>query len=443
MNLFTTLETGLREILSHKFRSFLSMLGIVLGVGSLVATMALTSGMERGMREFMQQLGGLELVTIAKKEISNDLQDFWNLSPGRTVQDAYAIQQSAKLISEVSPQLDDGMMVSSGAQTMRVRVSGAWPDYLKVAKHELAAGRFLTALDVDRGQRCAVIGNTVASNLWPHLAPADAVGQTIFLNDSPFTVVGVFVLYERESDRLARERGEDKMVKERRERRGGVQRGWDPFRPKNEAVVIPFTTMFYEFKSGAFPDDSSDTVPIETLQVRVGDLKNFDRALAEVRQALNVTHRGVDDYGFDTREEWFDSMEQRMSATRMSGGLIAAISLIVGAIGITNIMLASITERVREIGIRLAVGARGRDIFFQILVESISIALMGGVLGIAVGLGLVHLLSVLAPGDSEPFVSASSIVLSVIFAAVAGVVSGIYPAIQASRLDPIQALRYE
>ncbi|MDD5198250.1 MAG: ABC transporter permease [Terrimicrobiaceae bacterium] len=443
MNLFISLETGLREIFSHKFRSFLSMLGIVLGVGSLIATMAITGGIERGTRAFMEQIGGLEMVNVVNKEISNDLQDFWNLSPGRTLQDAYAIKQAAPLVSHVSPQLDLGLPVSSGGQTMRVRVSGVWPDFLEIARHQIAAGRFIGDLDVDRGQRCAVIGNTIAATLWPNLAPADTVGQTIYLNDSPFTVVGVFTLYERDRDRLARERGLSKVEEDRRERRGTRPNRGDPFRGKNEAVLIPFTTMFYEFKSAAFPDNSSDTVPIENLTIRIGNLKSFEQALGEVRKALEITHRGVDDFGFDTREDWFDQMEQRMRSTRTSGGLIAGISLLVGAIGITNIMLASITERVREIGIRRAVGARARDIFLQIIVESVSIALMGGVIGVVVGFGIVQLLTLLAPGDSEPFISAASIGLSIGFAAVVGVLSGIYPAVQASRLDPIQALRYE
>jgi putative ABC transport system permease protein len=443
MNLFISFETGMREIFSHKFRSALSMLGIVLGVASLVATMAIIGGMERGMRAFMEQLGGLETVSVVSKEISNDLQDFWNLSPGRTLQDAYAIKQSAPLISEVSPALDSGMPVSSGSGTTRVRVSGVWPDYLIVGKHTVAAGRFLSELDVDRAQRCAVIGNTVATRLWPSLPPERIVGQTIYLGDSPFTVIGVFSRYERERDRLARERAAVQAEKERRERRGTPQRRWDPFRTKNEAVVIPFTTMFYEFKSGAFPENSSDTVPIENLAIRVGDLKNYEQALNQARQALEVTHRGVDDFGFDTREDWFDSMEQNMRATRTSGGLIAMICLVVGAIGITNIMLASITERVREIGIRRAVGARSRDIFFQIIIESVSIAVMGGIVGVIAGVGLVQLLTIFAPSDNEPIVSAASVTLSIVFASVAGVLSGIYPAIQASRLDPIQALRYE
>jgi putative ABC transport system permease protein len=443
MNLFISIETGLREILSHKFRSFLSMLGVVLGVASLVATMALTGGMERGMRVFMEQMGGLETVNVVPKEISNDLIGFWDLSPGRTVQDAYAIRNSAPLVSAVSPQIDDGMPVSAGGETMRVRVSGVWPDFLEVAKHEIESGRFLSWLDVDRGQRCAVIGSSVASNLWPNDEPATAVGKTLFINDSPFTVVGVFTRYERERERLARQRGQVEASQQRRAQRGAPARGWDPFRQKNEAVVIPITTMFYEFQSGQFPNQSSDTATLGTLQFRVTDLGSYEQALDQVRKALLTTHRGVDDFGFDTREDWFDQMETRMRATRISGGLIGLISLVVGGIGITNIMLASITERVREIGIRRAVGARGRDIFLQILIESISIALIGGVVGVAAGIGLIAILNVVAPGDAEPYVSAFSVLVSVAFSGLAGVLSGLYPAVRASRLDPIQSLRYE
>ncbi len=132
-----------------------------------------------------------------------------------------------------------------------------------------------------------------------------------------------------------------------------------------------------------------------------------------------------------------------MTATRMSGGLIAAISLIVGGIGIANIMLASITERVREIGIRLAVGARGRDIFLQILVESVSVAFIGGVLGVIAGAGLIQVLINVAPSENEPVLTVSAVIMSVLFAVTAGIISGIYPALRASRLDPISALRYE
>ena len=234
----------------------------------------------------------------------------------------------------------------------------------------------------------------------------------------------------------------------RQKQRGGVSRGrqsgrWDPFRSKNESVLIPLTTMFHEFKSGQFPEDSVESVRLETLSLRVADLGLFRETLDQVRRALDITHRGVDDYDLETREEWFDRMESSIAATRLSGGLIAVISLVVGGIGITNIMLASITERVREIGIRLAVGAKGRDIFFQILVESISVAFIGGVIGIAAGALLIQVLIVVAPSENLPVMTMTSVVISVVFAILAGIVSGIYPALRASRLDPIEALRYE
>jgi ABC-type antimicrobial peptide transport system, permease component len=446
MNFLICLETGLREIAAHKFRSALSMLGIVLGVSSLIATMALTAGIEKGTRTFMQQIGGLEFVSVQNKEISNAMIDFWNLSPGRTLTDAYAIRASVPNVSHVSPEMSHGALVASPYSSERKGVRGVWPDHYVVARHEMAAGRFLTQLDVDQATHAVVLGDGMARRLWPNLEPKDIVGRVVTLNQSPFVVVGVLKRYEREQDKRMRAilaaQGKD------RARSGAPARGrmagrWDPFRQKNESVLIPLTTMFHEFKSGQFPDDSVESVRLDTLSFRVANLDYFRETLDQVRRALDVTHRGVDDYDLETREEWFDRMEASISATRLSGGLIAAISLVVGGIGITNIMLASITERVREIGIRLAVGAKGRDIFFQILIESVSIAVIGGVIGIAAGAGLIQLLGVVAPSENPPLMTFDSVIISVAFAVLAGIVSGIYPALRAARLDPIGALRYE
>jgi putative ABC transport system permease protein len=446
MNLLICLETGLREIAAHKFRSFLSMLGIVLGVSSLIATMALTAGIETGTRKFMEQIGGLELVTVGNKEISNAMFEFWNLSPGRTIMDARAIRDSVPNVSHASPEMSQGALVASPSYSDRTGVRGVWPDHFVVARHELAAGRFLTPLDEDLVTKAVVLGHVIATRLFPGRSPEEIVGRTVTINQAPFQVVGVLQRYEREQDRRMRE------IVAAQHRKSGVappqttarsSRRWDPFRSKNESVLIPLSTLFHEFKSGQFPNDTVDSVRLETLQIRVRNLDFFRETLDQVRRALDVTHRGVDDYELETREEWFDRMEASISATRLSGGLIAVISLVVGGIGITNIMLASITERVREIGIRLAVGAKGRDIFLQILVESISIASIGGIIGIAAGAGLIQLLVVIAPSENPPLMTLSSIVISVVFAVLAGIVSGIYPALRASRLDPITALRYE
>lgn len=445
MNFLVCLEIGLREIAAHKFRSFLSMLGIVLGVSSLIAMMAIVSGIEIGTRAFMQQIGGLEFVNVTNKEISNEMFEFWNLSPGRTLMDAYAIKESVPNIGYVSPEMSQGALVSSGPVSDRTLVLGIWPDHYVVARHELAYGRFLTELDLDRASRSVVIGDEIARRFWPNLNPQQVVGRLLTINQSPFVVVGVLQRYEREQDKRMREimKNRPRNVTAGSPMRGRMGNRWDPFRRKNESVLIPLTTLFYEYKSGQFPEDSMESVRLENLSFQVTDLDYFRDTLDQVRRVLTVTHRGVDDFDLETREEWFDRMESSISATRLSGGLIAIISLVVGGIGITNIMLASITERVREIGIRLAVGARGRDIFLQILVESISVAFIGGLIGVVAGVALIQLLSVIAPTENAPVMTMGSVILSVTFAILSGVVSGIYPAMRASRLDPIGALRYE
>lgn len=447
MNFLVCLEIGLREIAAHKFRSILSMLGIVLGVSSLIAMMAIVSGIEIGTRAFMQQIGGLEFVNVVNKEISNDMFEFWNLSPGRTLMDAYAIQASVPGIGKVSPEMSQGGLISSGPVSDRMQVLGVWPDHYVVARHELAVGRFLTDLDLDRASRSVVIGDEIARRFWPGLTSQQILGRQLTINQSPFVVVGVLMRYEREQDKRMREilKARQKTPTAGAPMRGGgrMSSRWDPFRRKNESVLIPLTTMFYEFKSGQFPEDSMESVRLDSLSLQVADLDYFRETLDQVRKVLGVTHRGVDDYDLETREEWFDRMESSISATRLSGGLIAIISLVVGGIGITNIMLASITERVREIGIRLAVGAKGSDIFMQILVESISVAFIGGLIGVAAGVALIQLLVAIAPTENAPVMTMGSVIVSVSFAILAGIVSGIYPALRASRLDPIGALRYE
>lgn len=263
MSWLVALQIGLREIFSHKFRAFLSMLGVVLGVSSLIATMALTRGIERGTRVFMQQVGGLELVSVVPQEPSARKFEFADLSPGLTLRDARAIRDAASLISHISPEITLGMGVSrgDGGNPERIKVRGILPDYFVIGMHGLAAGRWLVDLDVDHGKRCAVIGHTVANKLWPGTPAEDLVGRTILLDQTPFVVVGVLPHYEMEEDARARQL-----------RRKPRPRSWDPFRQKNEAVLIPFTTMFHEFRSGAFPDHSMDALKLDNLSVRVGDL---------------------------------------------------------------------------------------------------------------------------------------------------------------------------
>jgi len=442
MNFWMCLQVGLREIWEHRFRSLLSMLGIVLGVSSLIATLGLTAGMERGIREIMSEVGGLERVEVEKKDVGEEMADFWAFSPGITMIDAVAIRESVPLVSDVSPSLHHGAPVSSDAgETERFRIQGVWPEYQQAAQHVLKAGRFICEMDEVMANRVAVVGSDIAEFFYPEMTPEEVLGEPIYIDGAVFTIVGILKFYEADRDRRRREaRGRETTARDRIQ--GGYRSGGSLQR-KNEVVLVPLAAMFHELRSGLLPEYSLETVILDELEFRVDDLGMFKETLDQVRRALLATHRGVDDFEFDTREEWFASVESGVEATRLSGGLIAAIALLVGGIGIANIMLASITERVREIGIRRAIGARGRDIFIQIIIESTSVSLIGGVLGILAGVGLMQLLILISPGENMPVLTWMSVIFSVAFAFLAGILSGLYPAFKASKLDPIIALRYE
>jgi putative ABC transport system permease protein len=449
MSWFSGLLIGLQEIREHKFRSFLTMLGVILGVASLLAMFALTAGIASSWRNTMQQMGGLERVGISDKQVSLEFADLAALSPGRTLADAEALRGLPLLVSHVAPEMQAAATVSApDGQTVSARVTGTWPDNFTVSQHELAAGRFITDLDLERGARVVVLGDTKVAELWPdeHGTEAVFLGRSITINDRPFSVVGILTLYQREEDRRRREaaaKGAPPPGRFAMGGRGGGSGRRDMFSWKNESVIVPLTTLFHEFRSGQKDTPPLAMAKLDILNFRVRDLQRFDETLTAVQNLLRGTRRGVDDYDFDTREDWFERMETGLRSTTLSGGLIAGISLLVGGIGIANIMLASIAQRVRELGVRLAVGARRRDVFLQILAESTVIGIIGGFLGLGAGVVLLDLLGRVAPLDSPPVIEPSAILISVGFATAVGVLSGLYPAWRASRLDPIAALRYE
>ncbi len=451
MKLWLSLLMGLKEIAAHKFRSGLTMLGIILGVASLLTTFALTAGIAHGMRDFMTQIGGIEKIDVTRQDPPEEQTSFAEISPGATVADAEIIRRRADLVSYVSPVSELPAALTRSNQTFRAQVYGCWPDFAYINKHEVATGRMLSQIDLDEARHVCLVGRTIVEKLFLGRKDYNAVGESILINGRPFTIVGIFNFYEREEDKLRRARGEPPKGPQPGRGAGGggggnrrPGGGWDPFFRKNTSVQIPITTMFYDYKSANVVGlvDQGPNYKLDQLIFQVNDVARFQDAIEQTRTLLGVTHRGIDDFSFNTREEWFDNMERSIKSTRISGGLIAVISLIVGGIGITNIMLASITERIREIGVRRAIGAKGRDIFLQIIVESSVIGICGGVLGLAASAGLMRLLATLTDSENTPIVEPGAILISFSFAVAIGVLSGFYPAIKASRLDPIEALRY-
>ncbi len=438
MNFANSLAVGIREIWSHKFRSFLTMLGVILGVASLLSTFALTDGMAKAQREYMTNMGGVERVNIIAQDVPQEQLLLTDTSPGRTVDDAELIVAAAKHVSRVTPWYTQYVPLQRAGERFRAYIYGVWPDYSPIYRHTVEYGRDISQIDLDEGRAVCVIGTRIVEQLWPEKPNSKPVGENILIGGKPYKIIGIFQFYENEDNRIARLKGKKPVLRTK------SGKSYNPYTVKNTTVTIPFNTFYYEYRAANVvgTEDQGPIRKIDGLTIQATDPEHVQDAIDEASALLIQSHRGVEDFTFDTRLELAESIEKSARQTRLTGGLIAGISLIVGGIGITNIMLASITERIREIGVRRAVGAKSGHIFTQILVESTVVGILGGILGLAAAVGMTHLIKYTTEGASLPIIQTASVILSFGFAVLIGVFSGIYPAWTASRIAPIEALRY-
>jgi ABC-type antimicrobial peptide transport system permease subunit len=407
MNFLAGILNALAEVWTHKLRSILTITCVFLGVSSLVVVVGLLTGLVTSWNTWFAEYGGLEKVSVMADEISDDQKQ--TLYSTITLADADAIRRvSHGLARYVSPEMDMETVIQRGGKFFKTNIQGVQSEALPVTKYSLRGGRFITDLDNLRAERVTVLGSAAVEALFGPNEPV--IGSIINVRDVPFTVVGLLDRYEL------------------------LQDGVNVLRSKNEIMFVPITAMQKRLAGRA---------EINTINVQVDQVENLARLKSQLANTLFQLHRGSRGYRIETGEASKELLVKSERGYFAVGGGVAAVSLLVGGIGIMNLMLASINERVREIGVRKAIGAWNRDIFIQFIAEAIALSLIGGIAGLFCGVGVIKILQNVLAASSPPILSVWAIVVGFSTSVAIGVLSGLYPALQASRLDPIEALRYE
>jgi len=397
---------GVREIGKHKFRSLLSMIGIILGVAALVAMVGVVEGMMAGFRQTFEATGGIEKLEIDRAEPPIEQEAIAHLSPDRTMTDYYALQSALPQARRVSAEKSvNWARLRTDNGRSWCRLYGTTPEVAEIDRHLVEKGRFISDFDIARKARVIVLAERHANRLFDNAE--SPVGENVAVNGVVFTVIGVLA--------------SDETGQWNRERIG----------------FVPISTAIHYF---ADPEDDT----IDGLAVQARQMEDIPELIDLIERTLLQTHRGVQDFAVRTRLDQLAEFKQLERSFVYSLGGIAAITLLVGGIGIANVMLASISERIREIGIRKAVGARGTDIFIQFVAEALVISVVGGFLGIVTSVGLVELLREIMPDKGgEVVLSARAMIWGFLFSVIVGFLSGLFPALKAARLPVIDALRYE
>jgi putative ABC transport system permease protein len=410
MTWLASMRIALRALRVNKLRSTLTMLGIIIGVAAVIIMIAIGAGAQGRIEEQIRSLGSNLIMLTPGSVTASGVRLGTGSRNTLTEDDSYAIQREIPDVVASSPQLRGTGQVVAGNNNWATVFYGVTPEYFEARNWTLAHGKTFEPSDMSGAAKVAIIGDTVARNLF---GDSDPVGQSIRIRKVPFTVIGTLV-----------PKGQSLM-------------GQD----QDDVILMPIATARNRVLGGSIARQR--TAGTIFVKVREGaDMKGVEE---EIRNLLRQRHRiqqgADDDFTLRNLSELLAAREESSRIMALLLAAVASVSLLVGGIGIMNIMLVSVTERTREIGLRMAVGARSRDILAQFLVEAVTLALIGGLIGIVLGLGGSWLIAHFAEWrvDLRP----DSVVLAVGFAAAVGIFFGFYPARKASRLLPIEALRYE
>ncbi len=402
MPLIEIIRVAFQSIIANIFRATLTMLGIIIGVSAVITMVAMGSGAQKAINDQIEALGSNIL------NVSSSRTDHGGVSRNQmtlTVNDTVMLMQGSSYISAVIPEISEREQIKYGNSNQNVSVIGTTPDFAEVKDFEIDLGRLFDNADNAAKRRVAVLGGEVPEELG--IKPADLLGKTISIRNLPFEVIGIL------------------------KKKGSVG-----FSNPDDDIRIPLLTAQYR----VFGTDL-----VESVSVQVIDSVSIELAMVEIERILRREHRilpGKDnDFSITDTKMFLNTAQEATRIFTLLLAGIAGVSLLVGGIGIMNIMLVSVTERTKEIGIRIALGATRSNILMQFLVESIALCLVGGILGIGIGIAAAMLLNHLA--GWQTYVSVSSIIIAFVFSAGVGLIFGIWPARRAAYLDPVEALRYE
>jgi putative ABC transport system permease protein len=408
MNIMRTSRVALRALGRNKMRSFLTALGIIIGVGAVISMVSVGEGAKRGVQDRFNSMGtNLLFVSPGSRSrggVHSGFGGFNTLKP----EDAEAIEQKCDAVIYTSPSVNTRAQVVYSNKNWNTSIQGTGARYPEIRNWEVETGSYFEEGHVRSGAKVCVLGSEVKKNLFED---EDAVGKVIRINRIPFRVLGVL-------------------------KSKGESGGWFN---RDDMISVPYTTAMKRLMGRDY---------LSSIDIQAVSMEKTQEAQRQIEELLRIRHKiapgAEDDFQVRNMSEIAEGAAEATNIMTILLGSIASISLLVGGIGIMNIMLVSVTERIREIGIRMAVGAREKDILLQFLTEAVVLSVMGGLIGIFFGVGLSKLL-VHVPVFSQfkTAVSPSAIALAFLFSASVGIFFGFYPARKASRLDPIEALRYE
>ena len=405
MNWRNLLRVAFKAIAKNKMRSLLTMLGIIIGVAAVITMVAIGEGAQAQIRQQIRGLGSNLVIVFPGASRSGGVSMGGGTGTRLTIEDVNRLKKEALLLGGVSPVVRAGVQAIGGLGNWNTSAQGVSTDFLEIREWPLVAGESFTSADVRGQTKVCVIGQTIVTNLFPD---TDPVGQQLRLRNVPFKVIGV--------------------LSGKGQNAGGMD--------QDDLVLVPYTTALYRLSGWRF---------IGQILCSAVSTEQLQAAQAEIRSLLREAHRLADgdddDFTIRTQTDIATAAQETARVMTLLLASIAGVSLLVGGIGIMNIMLVSVTERTREIGIRMAIGARGRDILVQFLVEAMVLSLSGGTVGIL--LGFLSRYVVMALSTWTPVISIPTVLIAFGFSGAVGVFFGFYPARKAASLNPIDALRYE